>query len=200
MSVKFGLGCALLNLILIGQAGVLASPPEEAALTERAANLERLIASLEKELVHVRRQLAKLPARRGVTPQEAVEQFKRFPLEPVTVEFGVEPVGFPDGPVRLGDDPEPEIWARWDNRLVGGGTLTAVVPPAVYRQLKLPAAEGGAIRLTPGQERAEVVKHIETHGIRVRGVLEAGGFQNEDYLIRVSEPDDVALYIMGSGQ
>ncbi len=200
MPVQYGLACVALSLILCCQAGVKANPPDGAALTERAENIQRLIAALEEELVHVRRQLAKLPARRGVTPQEAVEQFKRFPMERVTVEFGVEPVGYPDVLVRPGDDPEPGIWARWDNRLVGGGTLMAIVPPAVYRKLKLPATDGVAIALTPGQERAQVVKHIETHGIRVTGVLEPGGFQNEDYVIRISDPGDVVLYIKGSGQ
>jgi hypothetical protein len=200
MNAKLGWASALIATILSCQSKVFADPPDAAALAERASNLERLIDSLEEELVHIRRQLAKLPARKGVTPQAAVEQFKKHPNEPVTVEFGVEPIGFPDAPIRQGDDPEPGISARWDNRLVGGGTLTAIIPPAVYRKLKLPAAEGGAISLTPGRERAEVIKHIETHGIRVTGVLVPGGFQNEDYVIQVSDPSEVVLYIMGSGQ
>jgi hypothetical protein len=83
---------------------------------------------------------------------------------------------------------------------VGGGTLTAIIPPAVYRKLKLPAAEPGATPLTPGEERAQVVKHIETHGIRVRGILEPGGFRDEDYTIEVADPGDVVLYLKGSGQ
>jgi hypothetical protein len=194
------LASALIASILSCRSNVFADPPNAAALAERASNLERLIDSLEEELVHVRRQLAKLPARKGVTPQAAVEQFKKHPKEPVTVEFGVEPIGFPDAPVRQGDDPAPAISARWDNRLVGGGTLTAIIPPPIYRKLKIPTAAGGEISLTPGKERAEVIRHIETHGIRVTGVIEPGGIQNEDYLIRVIEPGEVVLYIRGSGQ
>jgi hypothetical protein len=181
-----------------------AEPPRDArpdaqALQQRAADIERLIADLERELLLVRRELAKVTPRRGLTPYEAVEQFKRFPKEPVTVEFGVEPVGYPDAPTREGDDPEPAIMARWDNYLVGGGTITAIVPPKVYRQLTIPTKEGGKVALTPGQERKQVVKHIEEHGIRVTGVLEPGGINNDQYVIRVDEAANVVLYIKGSG-
>ncbi len=174
--------------------------PDAQALMQRAADIERLIAELEKELVQVRRELAKISPRRGVTPQEAVEHFKRFPKEPVTVEFGVEPIGYPDGPIREGEDPEPAIMARWDNYLVGGGTITAFIAPKAYRQLALPAKDGGKVPLTPGQERRQVVKHIQEHGIRVTGVLEPTGINNDQYVIRVDEPENVVLYIKGSGQ
>lgn len=177
-----------------------ADPPDEAVLRQRADNIERLIASLESELAHVRGQLATLPSGKGVTPQQAVEQFQRFPKTPVTVEFGVEPIGYPDVLIRPGDDPEPAIWATWDNRLIGGGTLTAIIPPAVYRQLQLPSADGAKTPLTPGQERAQVVSHIEKHGVRVTGILEPTGFHDRDYLIHVSDPAKVSLYIKGSGQ
>jgi len=200
MSASPSLVCVLVAMCIASQQEVLATPPDAATLAERARQLAGLIASLEKELAHVRGQLARLPGHRGVTPQEAVDQFQRSPHVPVTVEFGVEPVGYPDAPSRLGDDPEPAISATWDNRLVGGGTLTAIIPPAVYRQLKIPAADGGSTPLAPGQERAQVVKHIETHGIRVTGILEPAGFQNEDFVIRVNQPEDVVLYIKGSGQ
>jgi hypothetical protein len=200
MLAKLGLVCVLLGIGIATQQQALAAPPDSVALAERAKDIESLIASLEKELAHVRGQLAGLPGRRGVTPQEAVDQFRRWPDVPVTVEFGVEPVGYPDAPTREGDDPEPAISATWDNRLVGGGTLTAIIPPAVYRQLKIPASGGGSTPLAPGQERKQVVKHIETHGIRVTGILQPGGFQNADFVIRVSKPEDVVLYIMGSGQ
>jgi len=184
---------------------IAAEPPRDAkrdaeALQQRAASLERMIADLENELLQVRRELAKLSPRRGVTPQEAVEQSKRFPKEPVTVEFGVEPIGYPDGPIREGEDLEPAIMARWDNYLVGGGTMTAIVPPKIYRQLMLPTKDGGKVALSPGQERKQVVRHIEEHGIRVTGVLEPGGINNDQYVIRVNEPRDVVLYIKGSGQ
>lgn len=200
MRAKLGFVSQFLAIVLLALPTVASDPADEAALRERAESIQRLIVSLEKELAHVRGQLAELPAARGVTPQEAVEQFKKFPKEPVTVEFGVEPVGYPDVLVRPGDDPEPAIWARWDNRLVGGGTLTAVVPPAVYRKLLLPTADGGKKALTAGEERAQVVRHIEEHGIRVTGLLEPGGFQKEDYVIQVTDPANVVLYIKGSGQ
>jgi hypothetical protein len=200
MLAKLSLVCVLFGIGIVSQREALAAPPDAAALAERARDIAGLIASLEKELAHVRGQLATLPGRRGVTPQEAVDQYKRWPDVPVTVEFGVELVGYPDAPARGGDDPEPAISATWDNRLVGGGTLTAVVPSAVYRQLKIPAVGGGSTPLAPGQERAQVVKHIETHGIRVTGILQPGGLQNEDFVIRVSQPEDVVLYIKGSGQ
>jgi hypothetical protein len=187
-------------ICIVSQQAGLADPPEAAGLVERAKNIEGLIASLDRELAHIRGQLARLPGRKGVTPQEAVEQFKRWPKEPVTVEFGVEPVGYPDAPVRLGDDPEPAISARWDNFLPGGGTLTAIVPPAVYRKLAIPAPDGSQTALATGQERAQVVKHMETHGIRVTGLLEPGGFHGEDYVIRISKPQEVVLYIKGSGK
>ena len=175
-------------------------PSDAQALQQRAAAIERLIAELEKELLQVRRELAKSSPRRGVTPHEAVEQFKRFPKEPVTVEFGVEPIGYPDGPIREGEETEPAIMARWDNYLVGGGTITAIVPAKVYRQLTLPTTGGGKVPLMLGQERKQVVNHIEEHGIRVTGVLEPGGINNDQYIIRVIEPENVVLYIKGSGQ
>ncbi len=200
MPAKLRLVCVLVAMGIAGEREVLAAPPDAAALAERAQHLTGLIASLEQELAHVRGQLARLPGRKGITPQEAVEQFKRIPDVPVTVEFGVEPVGFPDAPARQGDDPEPAISATWDNRLVGGGTLTAIIPPAVYRKLKLPATDGSTTPLAPGQERKQVVKHIETHGIRVTGKLQPGGFSNEDFVILVAEPEEVVLYIKGSGQ
>jgi hypothetical protein len=196
----------LLSLILAltVQSGRAKEPPADAkpdpqALQQRAAELERQIADLEKELLRVRRELAKVVPRRGVTPQEAVEQFKRFPNEPVTVEFGVEPIGNPDGPIREGEDSEPAIVARWDNYLVGGGTITAIVPAKVYRRLALPTKDGGKLALTPGQERKQVIRHVEEHGIRVTGVLEPGGINLDQYVIRVNEPGEVMLYIKGSG-
>jgi hypothetical protein len=193
-----------LVVALVSQVGIAQEPsrdlkPDAQALKQRSADIERLIAELEKELLHVRRELAKVSPRRGVSPQEAVEQFKRFPKEPVTVEFGVEPIGYPDGPIREGDDPEPPIMARWDNYLVGGGTMTAVIPPKLYRQLAIPAKDGSKVPLTPGQERSQVVKHIQEHGIRVTGVLEPTGINSDQYVIRFDEPENVVLYIKGSG-
>jgi hypothetical protein len=197
---------SLLSLMvaLASQLAIAEEPPRDAkpdaqALQQRATDLVRMIADLEQELLRVRRELAKISPRRGVTPQEAVEQFKRFPKEPMTVEFGVERIGYPDSPIRDGDDKEPAIVAKWDNYLVGGGTMTAIIPPKVYRQLVLPTKDGGKVALSPGQERKQVARHIEEHGIRVTGVLEPGGINNDQYVIRVNEPEDVVLYIKGSG-
>ena len=199
MPAKLSVVSVFVAICIVCPPGAFAGPPEAAGLAERAKCIEGLIASLEQELAHVRRQLAGLPGRKGVTPQEAVAQFKRSPADPVTVEFGVEPVGYPDAPIRMGDDPEPAISAVWDNRLVGGGTLTAIIPPAVYRKLTIPGPDGSQAALSPGQERAQVVKHIESHGIRVTGILEPGKFRNEDYVIRISEPENAVLYVKGSG-
>jgi hypothetical protein len=194
------LGVLLIATIPLKADSPDADSPDADSLRQRVAAIERLIASLQEELVDIQRRLDKPPHRKALTPSEAVEQFKRLPQEPITVEFGVEPVGYPDAPSREGDDPEPAISARWDNRLVGGGTLTAIVPPAVYRQLLLPASDGSKRPLALLQERKEVVRHIETHGIRVTGVLKPGGFQGEDYTIQVTDPVNVVLYIKGSGQ
>ncbi len=194
------LASLLLGIATAAQNPLLADSPDHGSLRQRADAIERLIASLQDELAHIRSQLDKPSHRKAVTPQEAVEQFKRFPKEPVTVEFGVEPIGYPDVIVRVGDDPEPPIWARWDNRLVGGGTLTAIVPPAVYRKLTLPATDASQKPLTLRDERKEVVRHIETHGIRVTGILMPGGLHGEDYTIQITDPANVVLYIKGSGQ
>lgn len=191
---------AVLGVLLAASSPLQAESPDADSLRQRAETIERLIAALQDELAYIRRQLGTPPQRKAVSPSEAVEQFKRFPKEPVTVEFGVEPVGYPDAPSRLGDDPEPAISARWDNRLIGGGTLTAIVPPAVYRKLLLPASDGTMRSPAPGEERKAVVRHIETHGIRVTGVVMPGGFQGEDYTILVADPASVVLYIKGSGQ
>lgn len=170
-------------------------------LEVQLAAIEQQAREASTELVALRELLTKhAPAskskRRGVTPPEAVESFRRDPKGPVTVEFGVQRIGYPDGPIAVGDDPEPAIGATWDNYLPGGGTFTAFVPPSVYRQLTLPNPEGPRKPLTPGRERLEVVEHVEQHGIRVTGILREDGGH---YRIVVDSPDDVVLYIKGSG-
>jgi hypothetical protein len=107
-------------------------------LEQRATALEHQIAVLQRELAQVRDELAKFEPARAMTPAEAVAAFLADPKQSVTVEFGVAPIGERSGPVRVGDDPDPPIVAVWDNFLVDGGTLEAVVPPAVYKKLALP--------------------------------------------------------------
>ena len=202
------LGRSLVSSLVVSLSlavGIAAEPPRDESsdvhtLQQREGDLARKIAELEQELLQVRRALAKATPRRGVTPLTAVERFQRFPKEPVTVEFGVEQVGDTSGLIRQGDDPEPAIVAKWDNYLVGGGTMMAVIAPKAYRQLSLPTLQGDKVALTPGQERREVVKHIQEHGIRVTGVLEPTGINGDQYVIRVDEPENVMLYIKGSGQ
>jgi hypothetical protein len=172
-----------------------------AALEQRLAALERQVREVREESTALRNAKSTNSAsqnalRRGVTPAEAVESFRRAPKEPVTVELGVQSIGYPDGPIPIGEDPEPAISATWDNYFVDGGTFTAIVPPAVYRKLTLPGKDGSRTPLTLGAERREVVKHIEENGIRVTGVIvEDGGH----FRIVVDSADDVVLYIKGSG-
>jgi len=190
----------LFPLILLFVAGVTsdcfaqAQQSEVAALQARAAKLEQQIADLQKELDDVRDKIAELNPH-PLTPYEALAAFERHPERPVTVEFGVERIGYPDGLIKDGDDLEPAIIATWDNFFPGGGTLTAIVPPSVYRQLTLPTKDGRTVKLTRGNERQQVVKHIEANGIRVTGIMQRGGFSDNDYTIQVEKPEDVVLYI-----
>ena len=119
------------------------------------------------------------------------------PTKPVTVEFGVERIGVPDTLTRVGEDPDPPIIAKSDNYLPGGGTLTAIFPPRVYKKLLLPAKDAKRVPLTAGKERQQVIEHVEKHGIRVTGVLRDKGF--DQYVIVIEDPANVVLYIAGSG-
>jgi hypothetical protein len=172
-----------------------AQQSEVAALEARAAELEQRIAALQQELNEIRDKIAELTPH-PLTPYEALVSFERRPDKRITVEFGVAPIGYPSGLVTAGDDPEPAIIATWDNYFHGGGTLTAIVPPNVYRRLSLPTKDGQKVKLTMGRERQQVVDHIEKHGIRVTGVMQPGeGFSDNDFTIRVKRPEDVQLYI-----
>jgi hypothetical protein len=85
----------------------------------------------------------------------------------------------------------------WDNYLVDGGTLEAVVPPAVYKKLALPGKDNARSPLAVRDARREVVKHVEQHGIRVTGTIEQVAFNR--FVIKVASPEQVALYIKYSG-
>jgi hypothetical protein len=169
----------------------------KAVLEKQAASLEHRIADLQRELAAVRAKLEKLSPQKALTPAQAVESFRKNPTESVTVEFGVERIGVQDTLTRVGDDPDPSIIAKWDNYLPGGGTLTAILPPSVYKKLLLPTNEGKKVPLTPGSERQQVVDHVEKHGIRVTGLLRDKGF--DQYVIVVADSEKVVLYIAGSG-
>jgi hypothetical protein len=179
---------------------LLAAEPadEKAALEKQAAELRQQIARLQKELEIVEERWQKLAPRRALTPAEAVAAFRTKPENPVTVEFGVLPIGERSGPIAVGEDPDPAIIAVWDNYLPGGGTLTAVIPPGVFKKLQLPNKDGTKNPLKLGEERKQVVGHIETNGIRVTGVLRDHG--RDRFSITIDDPANVVLYITGSGQ
>src|SRR5262245_14988283 len=67
--------------------------PNPAALQKKLTELGQRIATLQREAGELRQQLDKLspPKVAILTPQEAVEAYKKNPNQPVTVEFGVGP-------------------------------------------------------------------------------------------------------------
>jgi hypothetical protein len=179
------------------------------ALEERITRLEQQAGQLQQDLELARLELRRLAPRkvRAMTPQDAVNQFLKHPDQPVTVEFGVEPgcASILDGPVREGEDAVGPMRAVWDNRLVDGKSLTAYLPPKVYRRLKgfAPDDEREVIVPRPGESlvdplRSRIAKHIEENGIRVTGMIQQDAFEN--YFIQVNEPKDVVTYIKGSGE
>jgi hypothetical protein len=180
-----------------------------AALEQRIARLEQQASQLQQDLQAAKQELQRLAPRkvRAMTPQDAVNAYLKDPDQPVTVEFGVEPgcAAILDGLVREGEDPVGPIRAVWDNRLVDGKTLTAYLPPKVYRRLKgfAPDDERKVVVAQPGESlldplRSRVAKHIEENGIRVTGAIQRDAFEN--YFIQVDDPLNVVTYIKGSGQ
>ena len=171
--------------------------PNPAALHKRLAALEEQIATLQREAGELRQQLDKLaPPRVAIlSPQEAVEAFKKNPGQPVTVEFGVEPGSAGS---RTGLGPDDLIWATWDNRLVGGGSFSAILFPEAYVGLTIPAKEKGqaGVKPPPGGERALVGRHIDVNGLRVTGLIRQRGEASwrADYYIVVDDPTKVVLY------
>lgn len=182
-----------------------------AALSRRVAELERALAEVQRDLKLVRQQLdaaqASAPKAKALSPQEAVEAFKRQPDRPVTVEFGVErgADAVLSGLIRAGEDPIGPMRLVWDNRLAGGGEFVAYLPPKVYRRLKgfAPADERAVVEARAGEMaldplRSRVARHIEVNGIRVTGLIKESGFGG--YYITVERPEDVVTYIKGSGE
>lgn len=166
-------------------------------LEKRTAHLEKEIDRFQRELAQVREALAKQRPPKAVSPVEAVSMFRKDPNQIVTVEFGVQKIGYPDGPIPIGEDPEPAISATWDNYLVDGGTLTAVIPPRIYRKLTLPGKEGSRVALSPGMQRKQVVAHIEANGVRVTGAIKE--ISPNRFTIFIDDAAKVVLYIKGSG-
>jgi hypothetical protein len=180
-----------------------------AALEQRIERLEQQASQLQQDLEAAKQDLQRLAPRkvRAMTPQDAVNAFLKQPDQPVTVEFGVEPecAAIFDGLFREGEDPIGPMRAIWDNRLADGKSLTAYLPPKVYRRLKGFAPEDAREVIVPRQGenaidplRSRVAKHIEENGIRVTGTIQRDSFEN--YFIQIDDPANVVTYIKGSGQ
>jgi hypothetical protein len=171
--------------------------PNPAALHKKLTELEKQIATLQREAAELRRQLDRLSPPRVVilTPQQAIEAYKKNPTQPVTVEFGVEPGSAGD---RTGLSPRDVIWATWDGRLHGGGTFTAILHPKAYLELKIPSKEKGkaATKPPPGRERTLVGRHLDENGLRVTGLIRKRGEAPwlGDYYLVVDDPSKVVLF------
>jgi hypothetical protein len=131
-----------------------------------------------------------------MTPAEAGEAFQRDPKQPLTVEFGVESAGCPDGPIPIGEDPLPPILADWDGRLPNGGKFSLLLTAKAIRGLKnvgvdLPAAE--PVGLVDQTRLGFLCKHLKGKGVRVTGLIRASrpGEKYTDYQIIV---DDAANF------
>jgi hypothetical protein len=175
----------------------------------RVARLEREVADLETRIPVLQRMLddAQAELREGLrpvamTPSEAVESFKGNPKKAVTVEFGVMPIGFSDGPIRVGDDLLPPMILTWDNYLQGGGTFSVVVPGRVYMRLADFTADSPLAAVIVGEDsfeslRRKIARHIEANGVRIIGLVEK---QDDIYVIHVHDPGQVITYIKSSGR
>jgi len=108
--------------------------PDPAALQKKLTELGERLATLQREVTELREQLEKLAPLSAVvlTPQEAVEAYKKNPNPPVTVEFGVE---LGSARFRTGFGEEDSIWAIWDGQLAGGGRFYAILRPKAPRPL-----------------------------------------------------------------
>jgi hypothetical protein len=216
----YSLLVALASLVCAADATCDPSPaPDPATLQKKLIELEEDIAKLQREAAELRVQLDKLAPRRVMilTPQEAVEAFKKHPDQPVTVEFGVlegsaanrtgpvarpsidlvdlkEPGAMRTGP-GIGGDP---IWATWDGYLIGGGQFTVTLTARAYAGLKIPSNAPGqpAVAPPPGRERQAIGEHIDDHGLRVTGLVRrAGGAPFQDnYEMVIDDPSSVALF------
>jgi hypothetical protein len=178
---------------------VRADEPQQtdtAAIDRKIAELEGRLAEIVQELGELRRHLAvdvssPRPSLPIMTPQQAHDAYRIDPCKPVTVEFGVErgAGAFRTGFIGPGPDP---IWAIWDGRLQDGHTFEVYLMPEAYRALRLPGKRKGDASITPPppRERDMVAKHVEENGLRVTGVLQAGG-----YSMVVTDPSKVVLYL-----
>jgi hypothetical protein len=171
--------------------------PDPADLQKKLSELEERIATLQREAAELRMQLDKLTSHKVVilTPQEAVDAYKKNPNQSVTVEFGVEPGS---ARIRTGFGHEDAIWAIWDGQLSGGGTFTAILQPRAYMELKIPSKEKGTAGVKPplGGERTFVGRHVDVNGLRVTGQIRQGseGFWRGDYYMVVDDPSKVVLF------
>jgi hypothetical protein len=181
-----------------------------ARLEKQIADLQPRIALQQKILADAQAELKAGVRPLAMTPAEAVASFQKDPKQPVTVEFGVAPIGFPDGPSRHIDDAGSPMVLAWDNLFPGGGTFSAVVPRRVYLRLAdfAPAPPnaplGGdafAVELAgePSSDRLRqrITAHLEANGIRIIGIVERHG---DNYVINVTDPAQVIVYIKGSGR
>jgi hypothetical protein len=194
----------VVGLASVGTSADDAQPPaskvDAAALEKKIADLERQLASLQKELQAVRSELqaqgkSKIVA---MTPEEAVKSYKLDPKKPVTVEFGVESAGWPDGPVAIDEDPMPPIMADWDNRLANGGKFTLLLMPKAIRGLKdvgieLPSAQ--PVELVDHKRLGVLCRELKGKGVRVTGSVQASRPQERytDYYIVVDDADNFAI-------
>jgi hypothetical protein len=171
--------------------------PDPAALQSKLTQLDMRIAALQREAAELRTQLDKLspPKVPILTPQEAVEAFKKDPNQPVTVEFGVNPGS---AWIRTGIGHEDAIWAIWDGQLAGGGSFVAIVQPKAYMQLKIPSKEKGKAAVKPpaGSERSLIGRHIDENGLRVTGLVRHSSESPwlGEYYIEVDDPSKVVLF------
>jgi hypothetical protein len=174
----------------------------------RVARLERQVAELQTRIPVLQKMLddAQAELREGVrpvamTPAEAVESIQKEPRKAVTVEFGVGPIGFHEGLVRVGDDPLPPMVLTWDNYLPGGGTFSAIVPGRVYARLADFTTASPLDAVTIGENsfeslRRKIARHIEANGVRMIGLVEK---HDDNYVIHVHEPAQVITYVKNSG-
>jgi RNA polymerase sigma factor (sigma-70 family) len=120
---------------------------------------------------------------KALTPDDAVEQAKRIPKKPVTVEFGVGSVGTPiiisvlrDGITK--SDASFPLMLEWDGVLKQGGRF--------YVLLKGRALEHAM--------RSDLAKHIQGKGVRVTGTIRPEHETTSEllwtnYYIIVDDPD-----------
>ncbi len=175
------------------EAGVVDDPVT--ALVQRVAELERQLAAVQRELQAVRLELdAQVRAKfAAMTPEEAVESFKQDPQKLLTVEFGVESAGWPDGPIPIGEDQMPPIMADWDGKLSNGGRFTLYLKANAIRGLddvgiELPQVQ--PLGLNDFERLGVLCKHLKGKGVRVTGLVKANrpGEAHTDYSIEVDDP------------